>query len=58
MQAYAGFKICYPSMPLIDTFALAHDVSLHIDTAVVLDREGVVPNDVDWTVWDHNYGEL
>lgn len=45
-------------MPLIDTFTLAHDVSLHIDTAVVLDREGVVPHDVDWTVWDHNYGEL
>lgn len=59
IQAYIGYKIAYPRMPLIEAFADYYDVSVApgIASAVVVEREGT-GQDGDWSVWGHDYGSL
>lgn len=39
-QAYAGFKICYPRMPLLDLFAERYPRDVSVYTQAIVDREG------------------
>lgn len=55
--AYAGFKLAYPDMPLIDEFLSVYEAIPGIETQVITEREGVSQYG-DWSIWGHDYTQL